>query len=342
MTGLLYPFLLLGGFGLLFGTGLALASKKLAVQKDEKVEALRDCLPGANCGGCGYPGCDSYAAAVVGGAAAVDLCTPGGQKTVDAIADVLGIEHGGEMGKKVANIVCRGSCANVQIRFDYSDEKSCRVAAMTSEGDKACRYACVGYGDCVHVCPFGALSMSDDRLVIVDEDKCTGCGRCVRECPKNVIRIEPHYKVQVKCRALEKGKIVLNNCMAGCIGCGKCAKSCKFDAIIMNDNLPTIDREKCVGCLECARNCPTGAMQADFDRQEKAFIDEELCIGCTICKRHCKFDAISGELKEKHVVDTDKCTGCGLCVGKCPKKAIALSQMEMAEESEGSSIARAV
>ena len=130
--------------------------------------------------------------------------------------------------------------------------------------------------------------------------------------------------MRVRCRAMEKGKVVHDHCNAGCIACAKCERSCKFGAIIMTDNLPSIDREKCVGCLECARQCPTGAMQADFDKQKKAFIHAEKCIGCTLCKRECKFDAITGEVKEKHVVDRDKCTGCGLCLPKCRKDAIEL------------------
>ena len=328
LNGILYALALMAGLGLLFGVGLSVASKKLAIDRDPRIDAVRDCLPGANCGGCGYPGCEAYATAIVMEGADMTLCLPGGQTSLAAVAQVMGVEseEAGEVAKRVANIICRGSCSNVIMRFDYQGDKTCRTVAITGEGDKSCRYACVGYGDCVAVCPFGALIIGDDRIVTVDESKCTGCGRCVRECPKNVIRIEPHYKVRVRCHALEKGKIVRESCTAGCIGCGKCEKSCKFGAIVMKDNLPTIDREKCVGCLECAKNCPTGAMEEDSSPKLKAYIHEDECIGCTLCKRECKFDAITGEVKKPHAIDREKCVGCGLCEVRCPKKVIEMNE----------------
>lgn len=322
---ILIPALVLGVLALLFGAGLAIASKKLAVKVDERIPAVRACLPGANCGGCGYPGCDGYAAAIVNDGAATNLCPSGGNEATQKIAQIMGVEAPHNEGIKfVANIICRGSTDHCGVRFDYQGEKTCRAVAMTAEGDKACRYACVGYGDCVAACPFDAIHLADNRIAYVDESKCAGCGRCMAACPKNVIRLEPHYKLRVKCRAMEKGKTVRDACKAGCIGCGLCAKKCKFGAITMENNLPVIDREKCAGCLECARHCPTGAMWGELNLQKKAVIDENACIGCTLCARECKFDAISGELKQAHRVDPEKCTGCGQCVLKCRKKAIEL------------------
>lgn len=324
---ILIPALVLGVLALLFGIGLAIASKKLAVKTDERIPLVRQCLSGANCGGCGYPGCDGYAAAIVndGDGVPMNLCPSGGNEATQKIAQIMGVEAPQNEGVKcVANIICRGSGDNCRIRFDYQGEKTCRAVAMTAEGDKACRYACVGYGDCVAVCPFDAIHLTNDRIAYVDESKCMGCGKCVAACPKNVIRLEPHYKLRVKCRALEKGKTVREACKAGCIGCGLCAKNCKFGAITMVNNLPVIDRDKCGGCLECARHCPTGAMWGELNLQKKAFINPEHCIGCTLCTRSCKFGAIEGELKQVHRINPERCTGCGQCVEKCRKNAIEL------------------
>ena len=331
MIDLLIPAGILAGMSAIFGAGLAIASKYLAVEKDERIPLVRECLPGANCGACGYPGCDGYAAAIVNDGAPVNVCPSTGKEGAAKIAEIMGLDAPDSSAeKKYANIICRGDCDNCKIRFDYDGPKTCRAVAMTQEGDKACRYACVGYGDCAAVCPFGAITVKEGRIATVDEDKCIGCGLCAQACPKNVIRIEPHYKVRVKCRALEKGKTVRDNCTAGCIACGKCEKSCKFDAIEMVGNLPQINRDKCVGCLECARNCPTGAMWAELSKQKAAKIDEEKCIGCTLCARACKFDAIEGVVKGTHKVDESKCTGCGQCMEKCRKEAISLVERTVA------------
>ena len=284
---ILLPAAILGGMGALFGAGLAFAGKKLAVPVDERIERVRECLPGAGCGACGFTGCDSYAAAVVNDGAPVNCCPVGGAKVAKAIGEIMGVDAG----------------------------DSVRMVATVP---------CLGLGSCARVCEFGAITITD-RLVHIDPEKCRGCGKCMEVCPKSVLRMEPYgLRSVLRCRAVEKGKAVRDACTKGCIGCGKCERSCKFGAITMEDNLPVVDMEKCVSCLECVRNCPTGAMTGDLSTRKHAVIDQSACVGCTLCARQCKFDAISGALKEKHSIDPQKCVGCGLCAAKCPKKAITL------------------
>ena len=320
---ILLPAGVLGGMGVLFGAGLAFASKKLAVPVDERVEKVRECLPGAGCGACGYTGCDSYAAAVVNEGAPVNCCPVGGEKAAQAIAAIMGVEAG-ESTRMVATVLCQGDSDHCKTKYTYEGLMECRAMFLTSGGDKACKYACLGLGSCARVCEFGAITIHD-RLVSVDPDKCKGCGKCIEVCPKSVLRLEPYGLLSIlRCRAVEKGKAVRDAFQKGCIGCGKCARNCKFGAITMENNLPVVDMGKCVSCLECVRNCPTGAMTGDLTRRKHAVIDQSKCVGCTLCDRQCKFEAITGALKEKHSIDPEKCVGCGQCAVKCPRKCITL------------------
>lgn len=319
---ILIPTAILGGMGILFGAGLAFAGKKLAVKEDERIQKVRDCLPGAGCGACGYPGCDGYAAAVVNDGAPTNRCPVGGAAAAKAISEIMGVAVEESAVRMVATVICRGDDEHCKRRFQYEGLQECRAAFLASGGDKACKYACLGLGSCAKVCPFGAIHV-ENGLVHIDQSLCMGCKKCIAVCPKNVIRLEPENRRSVLlCRATEKGKDVREACTAGCITCGKCERACKFGAITMVDNLPQVDMEKCVGCLECVKACPTGAMNGDLTARKKATINEDLCVGCTLCTKQCKFDAISGELKGKHTIDAEKCVGCGQCAAKCPKKAI--------------------
>jgi len=320
---ILLPAGVLGSMGVVFGAGLAYASKKLAVPVDERIEKVRNCLPGAGCGACGFTGCDSYAAAVVNDGAPTNCCSVGGDGVAKQIAEIMGVEAQATT-KMVATVICRGDSDHCKTKYEYDGLMECRAMFLASGGDKSCKFACLGLGSCAKVCDFGAITV-ENRLVKVDAEKCHGCGKCIEVCPKFVLRLEPYHAPSViRCRAVEKGKAVREACTAGCIGCGKCAKLCKFEAITMENNLPVVDRTKCVGCLECVKGCPTGAMSGDLANRKHAVIKEELCIGCTLCARQCKFDAITGALKEKHSVDASKCVGCGLCAAKCAKKAIEM------------------
>jgi len=322
---ILWPLVSLGGMGLVFGAGLAFASKKFAIETDPKVEEIREVLPGANCGGCGYPGCDGFAAAAAAGEAPVSGCPVGGAAVAEKIAAILGVSSP-TVEPKVARVRCQGDCNNAVNKYEYDGIQDCVAAAMLADGPKGCKYGCLGLGTCVRACPFDAIHINENGIAVVDRDKCTACGKCVVACPKKLIELIPRSsQVQVLCISQDKGKDVRANCKVGCIGCQICVKACQFDAIDFKNNLAKINYDKCVNCMVCAEKCPTKAIFADFANRKAASIDPDKCIGCTLCKKACKFDAIEGERKEKHVVLQDKCTGCGQCAVKCPTKAITMA-----------------
>lgn len=317
----------MGGLGLVLGSGLVIASKKFAVETDPKVDEILAALPGANCGACGYPGCSGLAKAIVEGKASVSACVVGGPKVAAKIADIMGVNPEGETkDKKVARVLCQGSVNNARFKSEYVGIKTCRAASLVNGGPKACTFACIGFGDCEKICPVGAISMSEDGLPVIDEEKCTGCGLCVKACPKMVIALSPlKNEVHVRCRATMKGKDTKDVCKVGCIACKQCEKVCPFDAIHVINNVAVIDYEKCTNCMLCVEKCPTKIITSKFEKRKKAEITDA-CIGCTICAKNCPVNAITGEVKKKHEVQKDLCIGCGVCAEKCPKKAIKMER----------------
>lgn len=313
--------LVLGVLGLIFGAVLAYASKKFAVEVDERVEAILEILPGANCGGCGYPGCGGLANAIVEGKAPVNGCPVGGVECTSKIGKIMGITA--EAGEKiVAKIICKGNCQSAKNKYEYEGISDCRAASVLNGGAKSCKYGCLGLGTCRDVCKFDAITIQDG-VAIIDEDKCVLCGKCIEVCPKQIISKKPaKQEVVVECNSKDFGKVVKEKCSVGCIGCGLCVKACKFEAIEFENKIAKIKYDKCVGCMACVEKCPTKVIKGDLSKRTKVKIDEQLCVGCTICKKQCKFDAIEGSLKEKHTVDPNKCIGCHVCMQKCPKGAI--------------------
>ena len=262
VSTILVPIIGLGTLGLFFGLFLAYASKKFKVEVDPKVEQVLEVLPGANCGGCGYPGCSGYAEAVVKGIAEIDLCAPGGAAVIEEIARILGKENTGSTVPKIAAVHCRGGKAEAKERFLYQGIFDCTAAQLVAGGSKACVYGCLGLGSCVRACPFDALSMGSNGLPVVDEKKCTGCGICVKTCPRNIISLIPiTQKIFIGCVSHEKGKIVKTICSVGCIGCGLCArlKVTPSGAIEMDDNLPIIKDPLAEDLPTAAEKCPTNS-----------------------------------------------------------------------------------
>ena len=253
---ILIPALILTGIALVCAVILTVANKFFVVKEDETTVAIRDCLPGANCGACGYSGCDSYAAALASKAvAATNLCVPGGDKTAKEIAAILGVEAE-DVVEKVAYVACNGNCFAVERKYDYRGVKTCASVNLTYSGDKSCAFACLGYGDCVSVCPKSAITI-DNGIANIDPRKCIGCGICARQCPNGVIKLIPDVAtVVVECSNTDKGALTRKYCSNGCIGCMKCQKACPNGAIKVVNNLAAIDHSLCTGCTECVKVCP--------------------------------------------------------------------------------------
>ena len=252
---ILIPVLLLLGIALLCAVLLTVASVYFGVKEDETYLNIRDCLPGANCGACGYSGCDGYAKALAEGGAKTNLCIPGGDKTASAIACALGVEAE-DVAEKVAYVACNGNCSAAERKYDYRGEQNCVAANLYYSGDKACTFSCLGYGDCAKVCPKNAISV-EDNVARVDPTKCVGCGLCVHACPNHLINLVLDVtKVVVECSNHEKGAVTRKQCSNGCIACMKCEKTCPHGAIKVVNNLATIDYSLCTGCGECAKVCP--------------------------------------------------------------------------------------
>lgn len=258
MKEILYPALVMGGLGLLFGLLLAYASKKFYVPVDEKQIKVRAALPGANCGGCGYPGCDAYAEAVAQGEAKITACAVGGADLTAKLAEILGVEASIEE-PKVAFVKCKGTPDKTKNNGIYYGQMDCREAVVVpGRGPVSCQFGCLGLGTCVAVCNFDAIHI-ENGIAQVDEDKCVGCGACVSACPKNVIDLVPKKsKVRVQCNSPLKGAQVRQVCEVGCIGCTMCVKACPKQAISMNEGVAVIDYTQCVNCGLCGKKCPTG------------------------------------------------------------------------------------
>ena len=237
---------------------LTVSATFFAVKENEKVVAVRDCLPGANCGACGFSGCDGYAKAL--GEGQTDnpsLCTPGGADVAAQLAEIMGLAAG-EVETKVAYVACNGACKPEQRKYVYDGIKTCKAAKLNYAGDRDCSFACLGYGDCVAVCPHNAIVINPETgLADIDPRLCIGCGLCEKTCPNHVIHIvSDKTRVVVKCSSHDKGAVTNKLCPVGCIGCMKCQKTCPHGAIKVENNLAVIDYSKCTGCGACAEVCP--------------------------------------------------------------------------------------
>lgn len=262
MTGVIMAAVVVGLIGLLIGLLLGFAAKAFAVPVDEKEIEVREFLPGNNCGGCGYAGCDALAKAIAAGEAPVNACPVGGAAVAEKIGAVMGVE-GGDAVKMVAFVKCAGTCEKAGIKANYYGVSDCKsAAAIPGRGDKACAYGCLGFGSCVAACQFDALHIKEG-VAFVDKEKCVACGKCIQECPNGLIELVPYdAKYAVSCSNKDKGPKVMAVCDTGCIGCGICAKQCEFEAITVENNIAHIDQSKCTGCGKCAAKCPKKVIMA--------------------------------------------------------------------------------
>ena len=258
ITGVVYAAGIVGIVGLLVGILLVIAAEKFKIEENPLVGAVRELLPGANCGGCGFAGCDACADAIAAGKAPTNACPVGGPEVAKKIAIAMGMDPGaGDFKQMVAFVKCAGTCDKAVKKYDYYGIKDCyAISVVPGSDDKGCEYGCMGYGACVKACKFDAMHIVDG-VAVVDEDKCTGCQACIKTCPQHIIALVPKgqaYKVQ--CSSHKRGKDVMSVCQAGCIGCTLCTKQCEFDAIHMDNNVAVIDYDKCTGCGKCAEKCP--------------------------------------------------------------------------------------
>jgi len=258
--------------GLILGVALAFFSVKFAVKENEKAKKVRSLLPGANCGACGFAGCDDYSLAIAEGRAEPNLCVPGGADVAANIGAYLGVEVAAP--KSVAAFVhCNGNCEATNKKAEYDGISSCRAAAMLYGGPGVCTFSCIGLGDCAKACPQNAICVKDG-IAHVDVTKCIGCGVCKGACPKNIISMVPRNAVTaVMCSNKDKGADARKACKNACIGCGKCVKTCKNGAITLENNLAKLDYSKCSGCGECAEACPTGCLKKIDFSGKKAHIE---------------------------------------------------------------------
>lgn len=261
VNSILYAVLIVSVIGILAGAGLAIASYLLAVKDDPRAVEITECLPGANCGACGYSGCAGYANALAAGKeSSVSLCAPGGSKVAKQIASIMGGEAGSLL-PQCAQVMCQGDCNNKSDIFEYHGITSCAAMALVNRGSKSCDFGCLGFGDCVQACPFDAISVVDG-LAVIHSDLCKGCKRCVAVCPQKIIKMFPRQekKAAVYCMNCDKGMAAKKSCKTACITCGSCVRVCPVQAIEMDHNHAVIDTDKCIGCMSCVHKCPTKAI----------------------------------------------------------------------------------
>lgn len=250
------PAIIIAAIAAVLAFCLSYLGNKMAVERDARIDDVARHLSGANCGGCGYPGCDAFAQALVRGETTISKCNATSQQGKENIAKILNLTV--EASKKTVAVVhCNGGnlCEN---KFDYQGYGDCISAEILAGGNKACEMGCMGLGSCVSACKYNAISVNKDTAVAkVDYSLCTSCGVCVSTCPKKLIsRIPVDAAVYVACSNLCRGKEVIGVCKNGCIACGRCEKNCPTQAIRLSNNLAVIDYDKCIKCGNCVEVCP--------------------------------------------------------------------------------------
>lgn len=265
MSGIILAIISVTAIGVICAVMLAVASKVMAVKEDERFPLVRECLPGANCGACGYAGCDGYAHALVEEESVkTNLCVPGADSVSKNLSEVLGVAFE-DVIEQVAVIKCKGDCNATSNKMDYQGIESCKAAKLLFGGIGKCTFGCMGLGDCAAVCPNDAICI-ENGIAHVNTRLCIGCGMCASVCPNKLISIMPDSeKMLVTCSNTEKGAITRKACSHGCIACKKCEKECPAGAVTVVNNLSQIDYDKCTNCGHCAEVCPTKCiMKGDF------------------------------------------------------------------------------
>lgn len=252
------PVGLVTAIGIIAGGMLTIADKFMAVKMDETAANILAALPGANCGACGYAGCEDYANALAKDGEHVlktNLCTPGGNTVAMEISSILGVKFEGA-SSKFAIMKCSGTRERTKYNMDYKGPQTCEANKLFFRGRGTCEKGCMGFGDCFAVCNYDAIRMVDG-IAVVNKDRCVGCGLCAKACPNQLIELVPETtNVVVGCSSVDTGKVTRQNCAIGCIACKICEKNCPADAIHVVDNHAVIDYAKCTNCALCAQKCP--------------------------------------------------------------------------------------
>ncbi|MDR2159973.1 MAG: RnfABCDGE type electron transport complex subunit B [Treponema sp.] len=242
----------------ILGFALGFFRKFFAVPADPLADQIREVLPGANCGACGYPGCDGYAAAIASRTAGINSCSVGGTAVAEKLSAIMGVSA--SVVPAVAILACQGSALHAPLKGAYTGIQTCRGAKISAGGTKLCAWGCLGFGDCVRVCRFGALAMGEQGLPVVDYRKCTGCRICAGECPQGIIRDMPKNRQGALTLCSNRSPVkagVIKNCKIACIKCELCVKSCPQQCVTMQNFLPVVNYAKCTSCGTCAAKCPT-------------------------------------------------------------------------------------
>ncbi|MGE0351947.1 MAG: (Fe-S)-binding protein [Gemmatimonadales bacterium] len=252
---------ILGGVGLVFGTLIALANRRLKVWEDPRIDVVNDMLPGANCGACGEPGCRAFAEKLVGGSTQPAGCNVAAEDIRQQIAAYLGVDAGSAV-KLGARLLCAGGAHVARQQAEYRGYATCAAAAAVAGGGKGCAWGCLGLADCVRSCTFDAMWMSAENLPLVDLDKCTACGDCVEACPKDLLAIMPLDRhLVVQCRNLIAGDAILEDCKVACTACGKCVADAAPGLISVESGLAVVDYQLNEQAAPAAiARCPTGAI----------------------------------------------------------------------------------
>ena len=246
---------ILGAIGFVLGAALWFAAKTFHVEQDDRIDKITACLPGANCGGCGYAGCAGYAAAMVNDGAKLDLCGVCDSEGVSKISEILGVEAVSHE-RKTAFVRCRGGNEVANKKYVYHGMADCIAEARLLDGHMSCKYGCIGFGTCTTACKYDAIHIVDG-IAKVDREKCVGCMACAKVCPRDlIVPVDYNHYTVIACASKARGATTIRGCSSGCIGCGQCVKACPYDAIRVEDNLAIIDYSKCTSCGLCAIICP--------------------------------------------------------------------------------------
>ncbi len=258
----------MGGIGAVLAVFLAFADRKFKVTEDPRIEAALLVLPNTNCGGCGYPGCRMLAEALSKGGALPNACVAGGNDVAKKLASLIGVEAKAHR-RMLAVVLCKGGAKEARKRAAYTGDRSCTAAHLTGGGDKSCTYGCLGYGECVEACKFGAMAMDGNGLPAVFYDKCVGCGACARACPRDIIEMHPEdHRLFVYCKNMDKGAAAKKVCDVACIACGLCVKDCSIPGgIVIKDNLAAVNYALAPQNNESTARCPTKCIFSGIEEQ---------------------------------------------------------------------------